>query len=122
MLRPLHTSLTLLEPPLAREATHLFKSALAYAGHRPCPHPPGAALAVLAAGHREPLLRAELYLQLLKQLGANPSAESTAAYRRLLEPRTRPPLRACRCPPASARPPVPTAPLRAGTGGCSRCA
>jgi hypothetical protein len=77
-------SLTELEPALNKEATGLFKCLLMYSGERPNPYPPAMALQVLQTGVAQPELRAEIYMQLIKQLRHNPSADSQRRYWELL--------------------------------------
>ena len=81
---PIHISLTELEPELSKEATQLFKCLLAYAGERPNPYPPAMAVQVLHAGVEKPDLRPEIYMQIIKQLRNNGSADSMKRYWELL--------------------------------------
>ena len=83
--KPIHVSLTDVESPaLHKEAVGLFKCALAWAGERPDPLPAAQAHAFLAAARSEEALRAELYLQTLKQLNGCEAVEPCSRYWELL--------------------------------------
>merc|ERR1719198_2119818 len=71
--KPLKTSLTLLDGPVAKEATAAFKALLSFTGERPSANPQGVALQFLKGGYGKPDLQAELYMQILKQLTDSPS-------------------------------------------------
>jgi len=83
--KPIHISLTELDSPaFAKEALTMFKCALAWSGERPdsLPAAQGRTLLLLALKHPE--LRAELYVQLIKQLTHNSSADARNLYWDLL--------------------------------------
>lgn len=83
--KPIHISLTELDSPtLAKEALTMFKYALAWAGERPDPLPAAQGRVLLLLALKHPELRAELYVQLIKQLTHNSSAEARSQYWDLL--------------------------------------
>jgi len=83
--KPLHLSLTDIDSPaLNKEATTLFKCALAWAGERPDPTPAAQAHTLLKAAVAHAELRPELYLQVLKQLTHCESSEAKTRYWELL--------------------------------------
>lgn len=71
-VKPIHISLTDVESvELLKESLVMFKSMLAWAGERPDPAPAAQACYVLQVAKDTVELRAELYLQLMKQLTLN---------------------------------------------------
>ncbi|GMH64517.1 hypothetical protein TrLO_g13461 [Triparma laevis f. longispina] len=73
---PIHASLTNLESPLSKEAVKMFKNIMGYMGDRKYPYPDTLAQEVIACGLANEALRAELYVQVMKQLQENPSFAS----------------------------------------------
>ena len=85
--KPIHISLTeISEPHLAKQAITMFKCMLGWAGERPEPCPAAQAIMILQNAIDYSELRAELYMQLLKQLcaGAGISVEIKQKYWDLL--------------------------------------
>ena len=75
-IAPIHASLTMLDSPLNKEAVKMFKNIMGYMGDRKFPYPDTLAQEVIARGLAEEGLRAELYVQVMKQLCDNPSFAS----------------------------------------------
>jgi len=73
---PIHASLTQLEGPVAKEATKQFRNIMGYMGDRKYQYPDTLAQEVIACGLETVELRAELYVQVMKQLIDNPSYAS----------------------------------------------
>ena len=65
---PIHASLTNLESPLSKEAVKMFKNIMGYMGDRKYPYPDTLAQEVIACGLANEALRAELYVQVMKQV------------------------------------------------------
>lgn len=62
---------------LAQKALACHRSLLVFMGDRPNTYPSTVAPTILEAGLSDPILANEIYLQLMRQLSSNPSAEST---------------------------------------------
>ncbi|KAK3282457.1 hypothetical protein CYMTET_9806, partial [Cymbomonas tetramitiformis] len=62
---------------LAQKALGCHRSLLVFMGDRPNTYPSTVAPTILEAGLSDPILANEIYLQLMRQLSSNPSAEST---------------------------------------------
>jgi len=75
-ITPIHASLTMLDSSLNKEAVKMFKNIMGYMGDRKFPYPDTLAQEVIACGLAGDGLRAELYVQVMKQLCDNPSFAS----------------------------------------------
>jgi myosin heavy subunit len=71
-------SLTELEPENSKIAVQVHKSLLGYMGDKSMAFPATLAQDILQKGLEQPQLRDEIYLQVMKQLSSNPTADSIA--------------------------------------------
>ena len=73
-----NTSLTQLEPKLAKQAINLHKALQGWCGDRNNPSPNSLAHETISVGISEPLLRDEIFALCMKQLSGNESPQSVA--------------------------------------------
>jgi len=78
------TSLTTLDPPLAKLAIQIHRSILGWCGDKTNPSPNSLAHEIVLNGIQEPMLRDEIYAQIMKQLCGNESAQSIAQAWKLM--------------------------------------